>query len=76
MFWIMIPSTATADPTGKLEEITITCNIAHERELWRRRGGHDEHLRANSHTCIATFLSRSPNIVAISAIVAIVSYSY
>lgn len=50
---IMIASTTTAVPTEKLEERTTTCNVAHEQELWRRKGGRDEHLRASFYTCTA-----------------------
>jgi len=53
MFWIMIASTTTARHTEKLEERTITCNVAHERELWRRKGGRSEHLHASFNTCTA-----------------------
>lgn len=74
IFRIMIASTTTAVPTEKLEERTITCNVAHERELWRRKGGRNEHLRASFCTCTTT--SPTQNVVAIAATVAIVSYSY
>ena len=62
-------------PYRKAEERTTTCNVAHERELWRRKGGRIEHLRASFDTCIAVASPfQKSHVVAVCATVAIISY--
>lgn len=56
----MIVTTEAIPSWRKLgKERTITRNITHARELWRRIGGRSEHLSADFSTCTCAFLSQN-----------------
>ena len=54
-FWYHDAFATVATPLRKAGEKNMTCNIAHPRELRRRKGGHTEHLRASFYTRTSAF---------------------